>query len=69
LQKAHVQQFLETEDALNKAAEAKAMCQKLLKHLNGASDTVVLPQKLPTGNISQGNNRSFEVPFVMLCSY
>lgn len=56
-----MQQFLETEDALNKAAEAKAMCQKLLKRLNGASDTVVLSQKIPTGTISQGNNRAFEV--------
>ncbi|KAJ4747624.1 AUGMIN subunit 5 [Rhynchospora pubera] len=59
-QKAHVQQFLETEDALNKAADAKGMCQKLLKRLNGASDTVILPQKVPTGN-TQGNNRSFEL--------
>ncbi|KAF3332127.1 HAUS augmin-like complex subunit 5 [Carex littledalei] len=60
-QKAHVQQFLETEDALNKAAEAKAVCQKLLKRLNGANDTVVLSQKISTGNISQGNNRAFEL--------
>ncbi|CAA3014664.1 AUGMIN subunit 5 [Olea europaea subsp. europaea] len=34
-QKAHVQQFLATEDALNKAAEARNMSQQLLKRLHG----------------------------------
>ncbi|TYI20057.1 hypothetical protein ES332_A07G208300v1 [Gossypium tomentosum] len=34
-QKAHVQQFLATEDALNKAAEARDLCQKLIKRLQG----------------------------------
>lgn len=39
-QKAHVQQFVATEDALNKAAEARSMCQKLLKRLQGSNDVV-----------------------------
>ncbi|XP_047310364.1 AUGMIN subunit 5-like [Impatiens glandulifera] len=39
-QKAHVQQFLATEDALNKAAEARNMCQKLIKRLHGSGDMV-----------------------------
>ncbi|KAL0450424.1 UNVERIFIED_CONTAM: AUGMIN subunit [Sesamum latifolium] len=39
-QKAHVQQFLATEDALNKAAEARNMSQLLLKRLHGNSDSV-----------------------------
>ncbi|KAI3520901.1 hypothetical protein L1887_10354 [Cichorium endivia] len=37
-QKAHVQQFVATEDQLNKAAEAKSVFQNLLKHLYGSSD-------------------------------
>ncbi|XP_050380950.1 AUGMIN subunit 5 [Argentina anserina] len=39
-QKAHVQQFLATEDALNKAAEARSLCQNLIKRLHGNSDGV-----------------------------
>ncbi|KAI3503213.1 hypothetical protein L1887_31651 [Cichorium endivia] len=37
-QKAHVQQFVATEDELNKASEARSMCQKLLKRLYGSVD-------------------------------
>ncbi|KAJ3677458.1 hypothetical protein LUZ60_003182 [Juncus effusus] len=59
-QKAHVQQFLDTEDALNKAAEAKSLCQKLMKRLNVGTD-IIPTQKLPAGNTSQGNNRSLEL--------
>lgn len=57
-----MQQFVATEDALNKAAEAKALCQKLLKRLHGGSD-LVTSQKLPAGNASHnlGNNRHLEV--------
>lgn len=39
-QKAHVQQFLATEDALNKAAEARDSCQRLIQVLHGSSDRV-----------------------------
>lgn len=39
-QKAHVQQFLGTEDALNKAAEARVLCQKLKNRLHGNADAV-----------------------------
>lgn len=40
MQKAHVQQFLATEDALNKAAEARKMSQQLLKRLQGTDDAI-----------------------------
>ena len=62
LQKEHVQQFLATEDALNKAAEAKALSQKLLQRLHGTVDTTG-SKKLPTGNTPQNvtNSRHLEV--------
>ncbi|CAK8540777.1 unnamed protein product [Lathyrus sativus] len=37
-QKAHVQQFLATEEALNSAAEARDLCEKLMKRLHGGTD-------------------------------
>ncbi|ESQ47139.1 hypothetical protein EUTSA_v10027646mg [Eutrema salsugineum] len=37
-QKAHVQQFLATEDALNKAAEARDLCQNFINRLHGSAD-------------------------------
>lgn len=40
MQKAHVQQFMATEDALNKAAEARNMSQQLLKRLQGTDDAI-----------------------------
>nr|GMD49836.1 AUGMIN subunit 5 [Ipomoea batatas]GMD58726.1 AUGMIN subunit 5 [Ipomoea batatas] len=39
-QKAHVQQFVATEDELNKAAEARKTSQKLLQRLQGTGDTM-----------------------------
>lgn len=51
-QKAHVQQFLATEDALNKAAEARDLCQKFINRLHGGT----------TQNMS--NLRQLEVIFV-----
>lgn len=59
-QKAHVQQFVATEDALNKAAEAKNLTKKLIKRLHGSSDVV---QAFPAGGTSQnlGNVRHFEL--------
>ncbi|KAJ6804230.1 AUGMIN subunit 5 [Iris pallida] len=61
-QKAHVQQFVATEDALNKAAEAKILCQKLIKCLHGSRD-VVVSQAVPVGGTSQnlGNIRHLEL--------
>ncbi|KAE8649325.1 AUGMIN subunit 5 [Cucumis sativus] len=61
-QKAHVQQFLATEDALNKSAEARDMCQKLLNRLHGSSD-VISSQSLGVGGTSQnvGGLRQFEL--------
>lgn len=38
VQKAHVQQFLATEDALNKAAEARDLCHKFINRLHGSVD-------------------------------
>ncbi|KAF5725425.1 hypothetical protein HS088_TW23G00147 [Tripterygium wilfordii] len=61
-QKAHVQQFLATEDALNKAAESRDMCQKLIKRLHGSGDTVS-SRALGVGGTSQniGSLRQFEL--------
>ncbi|XP_010553951.1 PREDICTED: AUGMIN subunit 5-like [Tarenaya hassleriana] len=60
-QKAHVQQFLATEDALNKAVEARDLSQKLLKRLYGRADTVSSISL--SGGTSQnvGNLKQFEL--------
>lgn len=62
-QKAHVQQFLATEDALNKAAEARDLCQKLKKRLHGGND--ISSSSIGIGSTSQniGGLRQFEVFF------
>ncbi|KAI5340710.1 hypothetical protein L3X38_019984 [Prunus dulcis] len=52
-QKAHVQQFLATEDALNKAAEARDLCQKLIKRLHGNSDAVSSGTSQNVGSLRQ----------------
>ncbi|CAK7335309.1 unnamed protein product [Dovyalis caffra] len=61
-QKAHVQQFLATEDALNKAAEARDLCQNLLKRLHGTGD-VVSSHSNGIGGTAQnmGGLRQFEL--------
>ncbi|KAI8020126.1 AUGMIN subunit 5 [Camellia lanceoleosa] len=61
-QKAHVQQFVATEDALNKAAEARNMCQKLLQRLHRGGDAV-FSQSLLVESTSQnvGSLRQFEL--------
>ncbi|KAF3444920.1 hypothetical protein FNV43_RR14613 [Rhamnella rubrinervis] len=58
-QKAHVQQFLASEDALNKAAEARNSCQKLMKRLHGNGDS----HSIGVGGTSQniGGLRQFEL--------
>ncbi|KAE8703879.1 putative Flavonol 4'-sulfotransferase [Hibiscus syriacus] len=58
---AHVQQFLATEDALNKATEARDLCQKLIKRLQGGSDLV--PSRSLVGAATQnvGSLRQFEL--------
>ncbi|GAB2216545.1 hypothetical protein Droror1_Dr00024320 [Drosera rotundifolia] len=58
-QKAHVQQFVATEDARNKAAEARAMSQKLLKRLHGSVD-LILSHANGVGGLSQ-SLRQFEL--------
>ncbi|KAL5776726.1 hypothetical protein ACOSP7_009652 [Xanthoceras sorbifolium] len=60
-QKAHVQQFLATEDALNKAAEARDLCQNLIKRLHGSVD--VISSQSIVGGTSQnvGSLRQFEL--------
>ncbi|KAM1296915.1 hypothetical protein ACFX2I_023704 [Malus domestica] len=52
-QKAHVQQFLATEDALNKAAEARDLCQKLIKRLHGDSDVISSGTSQNVGSLRQ----------------
>ncbi|KAI3884277.1 hypothetical protein MKX03_017117 [Papaver bracteatum] len=61
-QKAHVQQFVATEDALNKASEARNLCQKLIKRLHGNAD-VDNPHSVSAGGTSQnaGSLRQFEL--------
>ncbi|XP_010257953.1 PREDICTED: AUGMIN subunit 5 [Nelumbo nucifera] len=59
-QKAHVQQFVATEDSLNKAAEARNLCQKLIKRLQG-SNGVVSQHSLAAGGTSQNAGRQFEL--------
>ncbi|XP_010552404.1 PREDICTED: AUGMIN subunit 5-like isoform X3 [Tarenaya hassleriana] len=61
-QKAHVQQFLATEDAVNKAAEARDTSQKLLKRLYGSAADTASSHSL-SGGTSQnvGNLRQFEL--------
>lgn len=61
-QKAHVQQFLASEDTHNKAAEARNLCQKLIKRLHGNGD-VVSSHSIGVGGSSQnvGSLRQFEV--------
>ncbi|XP_027350049.1 AUGMIN subunit 5 [Abrus precatorius] len=60
-QKAHVQQFLATEGALNKAAEARDMCEKLMKRLHGGTD--VSSHSIGIGSTSQnvGSLRQLEL--------
>ncbi|XP_068334446.1 AUGMIN subunit 5-like [Pyrus communis] len=52
-QKAHVQQFLATEDALNKAAEARDLCQKLIKRLHSNSDVISSGTSQNVGSLRQ----------------
>ncbi|KAM1358249.1 hypothetical protein ACFX2I_045329 [Malus domestica] len=52
-QKALVQQFLATEDALNKAAEARDLCQKLIKRLHGNSDVISSGTSQNVGSLRQ----------------
>lgn len=60
-QKAHVQQFLATEDALNKATEARNLSQKLIKSLHESGD--VISSHILPGATSQnvGSLRQFEL--------
>ncbi|XP_050227930.1 AUGMIN subunit 5 [Mercurialis annua] len=61
-QKAHVQQFLATEDAINKSTEARDICQKLIKRLHGSGD-VLTSHSLGVGGTSQnmGSLGQFEL--------
>lgn len=63
-QKAHVQQFLATEDALNNAAEARDLCEKLMKRLHGGTD--VTSRSIGIGATSQnvGSLRQLQVLFI-----
>jgi hypothetical protein len=59
-QKAHVQQFLATEDALNKAAEARDLCHKFINRLHGSADTAT--HSFVGGTTQSGSNlRQFEL--------
>ncbi|XP_031489847.1 AUGMIN subunit 5 [Nymphaea colorata] len=61
-QKAHVQQFLATEDALNKASEARSLSEKLLKRLQGSDDGVSFPPFNASGSLQNiGSLRHLEL--------
>ncbi|GMH04381.1 hypothetical protein Nepgr_006220 [Nepenthes gracilis] len=61
-QKAHVHQFVATEDALNKAAEAKGMSQKLLKRLHESGEIGTLhPVNVEGVSQNVGSLRQFEL--------
>ncbi|MCL7046684.1 hypothetical protein MKW94_008195 [Papaver nudicaule] len=61
-QKAHVQQFVATEDALNKASEARNLCQKLIKRLHGNSDVVNSHSVAAGGTLqNSGSLKQFEL--------
>ncbi|GAV60104.1 hypothetical protein CFOL_v3_03635 [Cephalotus follicularis] len=60
-QKAHVQQFLATEDALNKAAEARDLCQKLIKRLHGSGDIVSSHSMIGGPSQNVGSLKQFEL--------
>ena len=60
-QKAHVQQFLATEDALNKVAEARDMCVKLMKHLHGGTDVSSCSLGIGSNSQNVGSLRQLEV--------
>ncbi|XWS36860.1 hypothetical protein CRYUN_Cryun20dG0121700 [Craigia yunnanensis] len=60
-QKAHVQQFSATEDALNKAAEARELCQKLIKRLQGGGDVVPSHSRVGAATQNVGSLRQFEL--------
>ncbi|KAM1009860.1 hypothetical protein ACFX13_046116 [Malus domestica] len=52
-QKAHVQKFLATEDALKKAAEVRDLCQKLIKRLHGNTDVISSGTSQNVGSLRQ----------------
>ncbi|KAJ0042915.1 hypothetical protein Pint_18940 [Pistacia integerrima] len=60
-QKAHVQQFLATEDAHNKAAEARDLCQKLIKRLHGSGDAISSHSLAGGTSQNVGSLRQFEL--------
>lgn len=60
-QKAHVQQFVATEDALNKAAEARNLSQKLIKRLHGSTDGVASDSIPAAASQNLGSLRHFEL--------
>lgn len=61
-QKAHVQQFVATEDALNKAAEARNLCLIYVKKLHGNADPIS-SHSVSSGGTSHniGTLRQFEL--------
>lgn len=61
-QKAHVQQFLATEDALNNAAEARDLCEKLMKRLHGGTD--VTSRSIGATSQNVGSLRQLQVLFI-----
>ncbi|MCO5602496.1 hypothetical protein L7F22_056628 [Adiantum nelumboides] len=69
-QRAHVQQFMATEEALNAAADAKKASQELIRRIHGGSDAGDASNCSNTRDYSQstGSSRQFEVEvFCSIC--
>ncbi|KAG0450647.1 hypothetical protein HPP92_026824 [Vanilla planifolia] len=54
-------QFVATEDALNKAAEAKSISQKLVKRLHGNGEVATTTLHYGVQSQNLGNTRHFQV--------
>ncbi|CAK9189720.1 unnamed protein product [Sphagnum troendelagicum] len=62
-QRAHVQQFMATEDALNQAAQAKKLSDELIRRIHGAADGADAAVSMVTkdGTQNAGSLRQFEL--------
>ncbi|KAI5055330.1 hypothetical protein GOP47_0030475 [Adiantum capillus-veneris] len=62
-QRAHVQQFMATEEALNAAAEAKKASQELIRRIHGGSNAGDVSNSTSSRDYSQstGSSRQFEL--------
>jgi hypothetical protein len=69
-QRAHVQQFMATEDALNQAAQAKKLSDELIRRIHGAADGADAAVSMVTKDGAQnaGSLRQFE-GYIVMCVF